>query len=146
MKYLTQDLTKIEYGVIAHGCNAQGVMGAGVAKALRNKWPEVYTEYCKMGLELGRVQYVCIDDLLFVANCITQEYYGNDNRVYASLKAIDSALSKVAKDAGEFDLPIFMPKIGCGLGGLAWSQVAEIVSKNEKIYGAEFNICDLTRM
>ncbi len=28
--------------VISHGCNTHNIMGAGVAKALRNKWPETY--------------------------------------------------------------------------------------------------------
>ena len=30
---------------LAHGTNCHGVMGSGVAKAVRNKFPEAYTEY-----------------------------------------------------------------------------------------------------
>ena len=28
-------------GIIMHGCNAQGVMGSGLAKDIRERWPAV---------------------------------------------------------------------------------------------------------
>lgn len=31
--------------IIVHCCNDRGVMGAGVALALRKKWPQVYSDY-----------------------------------------------------------------------------------------------------
>ena len=40
-----------EIAVIPHCCNTLGVMGAGVALALRNKWPIVYDVYKRMEKE-----------------------------------------------------------------------------------------------
>ena len=44
------NITEVTQGVIVHGCNAQGVMGSGVAKQLRAKYPEIYVDYLD-GLE-----------------------------------------------------------------------------------------------
>ncbi len=30
---------------IAHGCNAQGAMGAGVAAVVSKRWPQLYLKY-----------------------------------------------------------------------------------------------------
>ena len=38
MKIVVSDLLDIEQGMIVHGCNAQGVMGAGVADQIRRKY------------------------------------------------------------------------------------------------------------
>lgn len=34
--------------VICHQVNCQGVMGAGLAKQIRIRWPEVYVDYKKL--------------------------------------------------------------------------------------------------
>ena len=126
MKYVNQDITTVTSGIICHGVNCQGVMGSGVAMAIRNKWPEVYKAYKQQptGKEmLGVCHAICVQDEpeLFVANCYTQEYYGKDGRVYASTKAIEEALANVFYLAVTYDgLTIHSPKIGCGLGGLRW--------------------------
>ena len=50
MKYMLGDLLSVEEGIIAHQCNMYGVMGAGVARLLANKYEDLessYREYCK---------------------------------------------------------------------------------------------------
>ena len=51
------DICSVNSGIIVHGCNAQGVMGSGVAKAIRLKYPQVFEDYKnfknQFGLELG---------------------------------------------------------------------------------------------
>lgn len=42
MIYLNKNIITIQEGVIAHGVNCTGAMNSGVAKAIREKWPEVY--------------------------------------------------------------------------------------------------------
>ena len=48
INYLTKDITTVDRGIIAHGCNCQGVMGSGVARFLRDKYPQIFPEYAKM--------------------------------------------------------------------------------------------------
>ena len=43
--YKQGDLTQAEEYIIAHGCNAQGKMGSGVAKAIRREFPQAYSYY-----------------------------------------------------------------------------------------------------
>ena len=124
-------------GIILHGVNCQGVMGSGVAKAIRDKWPQVYKEYADVVREyggpsyaneyLGEVHWVEIGDV-WVANCFTQEFYGKDGHRYASYDAMDRCMEEVARVAPQFPhAPINFPLIGCHLGGLQWPIVREII-------------------
>jgi len=162
VKYLKQNVVEIERGIVAHGCNCQGVMGSGVAAAVRSKWPYAYETYkgiCEAyGKDddlLGLVQFVTVqherDDgvnkqaKIVVANMFTQQFYGNDGKVYADLKAIETALEQTVIMADVVKLPIYMPKVGCGLGGLNWkTDVQPIVERIAADYpDIEINICDL---
>jgi len=93
--YLKKDLTTIAFGIIAHGCNCQGVMGAGVAKRLRTKWPEIFKPHktiCDVYKTnqdelLGQVCFVEISNDLIIANIFSQKFYGNDkNKKICELK------------------------------------------------------------
>lgn len=137
MQYEIKNITTIETGIIAHGVNCQGVMGSGVALAIKNKWPIVYVQYLStkpFGRSLlGNTFLVTIDEpnRLFVANCYTQEFYGSRG-VFASPEAVRSSLFLVYKYANRDNLPIYMPKIGAGRGGLNWeNDVVPIIERLE---------------
>lgn len=57
---ITGDLLAIERGIIVHGCNARGKMGAGLAAAIAKKHPGVYEGYLEVfrerGLDIGDIQ------------------------------------------------------------------------------------------
>lgn len=97
IRNITGDVTAPIKGIIGHGVNCQGVMGSGVALAIRNKFPKAYQEYLQLCSEkkpeelLGTTQLVQISDDLYVANMFTQLKFGHDGKVYASLDAIRSA-------------------------------------------------------
>jgi O-acetyl-ADP-ribose deacetylase (regulator of RNase III) len=89
MKIIKQDVTKLDHGVIAHGCNCQGVMGSGVARALRDRWPEIFEPYYNLCVTgqfssqlLGKMSIVHINEFpeLYVANCLTQHTYGHSGK------------------------------------------------------------------
>jgi O-acetyl-ADP-ribose deacetylase (regulator of RNase III) len=128
----TQDIALIKNGIIGHGVNCQGVMGSGVAAALRDKYPQVYDSYvmfCQAhptkSERLGLVDFVSIDTDLIVANMFTQEFYGRDGKVYACPKAITDTLIWVMNKAKHYKKDIYIPKLGCGLGGLSWPDTVE---------------------
>lgn len=138
--YIEQDITDVKEGIVLHGCNCQGKMASGVAKAVRKQWPTVYTNYIRLCESitdkkslLGMAQMVVVSNNppLFVFNCFTQLYYGNDGRKYASVDAVREALEKIVKFAAAHKIDkIYMPRIGCGLGGLNWdSEVGPIVEQ-----------------
>lgn len=125
MKYIQGDITNETSGLIIHGVNAQGVMGSGVARAIRDKWPQVYDAYKahEQGRKaLGQVQFVNISEGLVVGNCWTQEFYGNDGRVYADIKALAKCIFHAMLFCDEHNLVLKTPKIASGLAGLDWER------------------------
>ena len=120
------DITKVRSGIIVHGCNAQGVMGSGVAKQLRATYPDIFTDYCELianfnrvGMSaLGKVAWSDITTDLVVANAITQCFYGQDGKKYVSYDALDAAFASIASFAKVTESTIHIPfLIGAGLGG-----------------------------
>jgi len=104
--------------VIVHGCNAQGVMGSGIAKTIRDMYPEVYEDYKTIegmsGLYLGDVVHSYINPELMVVSAITQETYGrNKNIQYVEYNAVGRALATITSIYK--DREIHIPFIGGGL-------------------------------
>jgi O-acetyl-ADP-ribose deacetylase (regulator of RNase III) len=129
------DLFAVTDGILVHGCNAQGVMGSGVAAQVRSKCPEAYRVYRekfeKSGLKLGDVIFCTADTFLdtgkprlIIANAVTQEFYGRQpGRVYVSYDAIKTCFERIREVALENGLSVHFPLIGCGLAGGDWNEV-----------------------
>jgi O-acetyl-ADP-ribose deacetylase (regulator of RNase III) len=126
---------------VLHGCNAQGVMGSGVALAVKKKYPSAYTTYLASaqqgGMRLGVVTFAVQENGLCVFNGITQEFYGHQpswgKTVYVSYDAVTevmAAMDYCAKEQGQdWPIEVAMPKIGAGLGGGDWDTIAEIIEQ-----------------
>lgn len=128
-KIIKQDILEVGSGVIVHQVNNKGVMGAGLAKAIRNKWPVVYQHYKAKPPVLGTVQYVSIRHGLAVINLCSQDGYGR-SRCYTSYIAMRAGLSIIAQVMEEMEMscPVYIPyKMGCGLGGGDWKIVSKII-------------------
>ncbi len=128
--------------VFIHGCNAQGVFGSGVAKIVKDIYPEAYKFYKevhkKQGLHLGQVILVQTNSGPTIANAITQEFYGRDVNVkYADYDAIIIACEAVAKHFEDSGKEIHLPMIGGGLGNLD-------VKRLTAIFQAVFHDSDAT--
>lgn len=137
MHIVEGDMLKQSRGLIVHGCNAQGVMGGGVAAQIRTKYPVAYEQYKNLAMgegSLGTCQIVKVTEELFIGNCITQLFYGNDGRKYADIRAVRKSLDSAMFWCDLFEQPLHMPEIGCGLGGLQWNEIAEVAEVLEKKY------------
>lgn len=145
MKYVKGSILDATQHYIAHGCNSQGVMGAGVALALRTKWPvvyDIYREAIDMGQDkLGDLSLATVADDKMVANLITQEGISHRRRE-ANYSAVIMALQKliIYTDARQ----IAIPKIGCGLGGCDWNVMDMLLEDFELMNrGVEFTVYDI---
>lgn len=124
--YIQRDITETQCPILIHGCNAQGKMGAGVALAIRRKWPAVFESYINHlknnDFPLGTVGWHH-EDQIDIANMITQINYGRTPGVkYASILAIGNALNEVCRRTDPLvQIAIASPKVGCSLGGLDWN-------------------------
>lgn len=127
-----KDLLKMNVDVIAHQVNCQGVMGAGLALQIRNKYPEVYAtyrKYCPNSNLLGKIQMVDVGTH-FVANLFAQDKYGTDKR-HTSYEALKQCFIKLRNYAINNELhSIAIPyNIGCGLAGGDWNTVSKIIKE-----------------
>jgi O-acetyl-ADP-ribose deacetylase (regulator of RNase III) len=131
IEYIKGDLFSTECKTILHGCNAQGVMGSGVAKIIREKYPKAYNVYVEKhnreGLRLGHCIKVLAEEKLIV-NAITQQYYGRDGSKYVSYDAVDEVMKEVNTMHYIYGIKeIAMPQIGAGLGGGNWRVIEAII-------------------
>lgn len=136
--YKKGDVTEADEPVIVHGCNALGVMGAGVAKTIRDKFPKAYKEYRKeyeqFGLRLGTLVDGGTVGGKRIIHAITQGSYGTDRRQvnYESVYRCFEELNKRASSSGI--AAIAMPRIGSGLGGGHWPIIATIIEETATAY------------
>ena len=132
----------VEHGHIIHGCNAQGVMGSGVAKIIRDKYTIAYQTYMQQkdtGYILGEVIPAIVEPNLIIINAITQEFYGTD-RVHADYKAIEQAFkgAKHLATSGMIEsTDIHMPLIGGGLAGGDAHTILTIMDQQFSDYDGE---------
>jgi len=118
--------------VIVHICNNIGAWGSGFVKAVSAKWskPEqVYRSIPKDKLELGNVEFINVEDNIYVANLIGQDSirYDNEGKPPIRYGAIENGLFKIYQWASDNNATIHMPRIGCGLAGGKWSEIEKII-------------------
>lgn len=146
VKYVKGDLLETHCDYICHQVNCQGVMGSGIAKQIREKWPEVFDEYirrCNAAPSdnpsfwlLGTPQYVIVGDIC-VINMFSQKDYGYDQRRYTSYDAFWECLVDIACTTSVGKSIGFPKNIGCGLGGGDWNIISTMI---EDVLGKDFDV------
>lgn len=130
------DIVTSDAAVICHQVNCRGAMGAGVAKAISNKWPIVKSEYeslCTLSASpydlLGSAQVVKVENGLYVVNLFGQLNYGRNRVCYTDYYALEKAMKSV-NDLFKGKTVALAWKIGCGLAGGDWTFVEEIIMRS----------------
>lgn len=135
MKHIKGDIFESGADAILHQVNCQGVMGSGVAKQVREKYPivfEYYKSWCddpslKPGL-LGQAQVVYTDDTgkQAIVNLFAQDKFGYDGNCYTDYEALRRCLESVNRQfAGcTIAIPYLM---ACHRGGGDWSVVSNMI-------------------
>lgn len=114
--------------VLVHCCNAQGVMGSGLAKTIKENYPAVFQRYrdlyLRKELALGSVVGVRAGEGI-IYNIIGQKFYGTDGR-YVNYGALGKCLQTVAELTP--DLVVGFPyKLASDRGGASWIIVREMI-------------------
>lgn len=137
IEYIKGDLFSVTEGIIAHGCNCQGVMGSGVAKIVKEKYPKAFLEYAKLCSRyneydsytlLGTAQNVVVDyKYLVIYNLFTQNFYGTGDK-HVNYEAVYTSFSTMFAKEEMNAYTINIPKIGAGLGGGDWKVIEAIIN------------------
>lgn len=128
------DLLATKVTIRCHQVNCRGAMGAGIAKQIRNKYPEVYEPYkalCKQfgSKLLGEVQFVACYDGTVIANLFAQDDWSTD-RVQTNMQALEECLQKVAAFAAKTGATVGVPRLmGAGLAGGDWNLIEPLIEK-----------------
>lgn len=113
--------------VIVNPVNCVGVMGAGLAKQFKERYPRMFAKYqsCCMAklLEPGKLM-LCKESDKWILLFPTKNHWKDRSE----LIYIKQGLNKLV---AEYQLrgikSIAIPKIGCGLGGLNWEEVKPLI-------------------
>lgn len=109
--------------VLGHGVNCMGIMGAGVAAIVRNKFAsahELYVEACASGeLEPGLTQLLNVNESLYLANIASQNYPGKDAKSEWVISAVEDLIVTLRENnLLTAKTQIRVPLIAGGIGGL----------------------------
>lgn len=108
---------------IGHGVNCYGVMGAGIAKEFRRLLPDMYTQYklfCDANLLYPSFVFPWQSRKKLILNIASQNAPGANAMMWALVDGVIRAI-EITADTGRTSLAL--PRIGCGIGGLAWDHV-----------------------
>ncbi|MFD2941096.1 macro domain-containing protein [Flavobacterium notoginsengisoli] len=123
--------------IIVHVCNDIGGWGKGFVVAISKRWKDLEKQYrewfrSKDNFELGKVQFVQVEEDLWVANLVGQHdiIVKNKNReMPIRYNAIEEGLKTVSDFAITNKASVHMPRIGCGLAGGKWEMIEPIILK-----------------
>lgn len=144
--YKIGNLLDAQTDVIAHQVNCRGVMGSGVAKQIKERWPVVFETYKhalhptkvaaalypKLNRILGNCQLVDRtgnNSGEWVANLFAQHDYGRDNKRYTNYEALYTSLSSLKEQMDqEYLTSVSFPyKMSSDRGGADWNIVLAMI-------------------
>ncbi|MNK29923.1 Macro domain protein [compost metagenome] len=122
--------------IIVHICNNIGGWGKGFVLAISKRWKAPENSYrtwyqSKDNFNLGEVQFVQVEQDLWIANLIGQHKINKDENGNAPIRydAVEEGLRKVADFASDINASVHMPRIGCGLAGGEWGIIEPIIKE-----------------
>ena len=145
IKFFNGDLLKSGCDVICHQVNEYGVMGAGIAKQIKEKYPKAFEDYIKAikektskGENLPLIALSKQPDGVVIANMFTQRKGKTDIEILRKavtllvLQVFDLFITKGKMDSHTgvlFDRPfrVGIPyKYGCGIAKGDWENVLKV--------------------
>lgn len=132
---LRGDLLKSDCDVLIHCCNCFNTMGAGIARALADRWPGVRAADDKTERgdrsKFGKFT-VYSNEKITVYNLYGQYNFGTSKRM-VNYEAVLRGLERIAKDLKEKgvykEVDIGTYKLGCGLAGGNWNIMKPIIEE-----------------
>lgn len=150
IKHIKCDIFESGADIICHQVNCQGVMGSGIAKQVREKFPNVFAYYkkvcddwrIKFGSDalLGQMQIVPVT-IGWIANLFAQDKFGYDGKCYTDYDSLRRCLETVKNRFPNktIAIPYLM---GCARGGGDWNIVYKMIEEVFADYNGEVLICE----
>lgn len=128
-----QDIFKSKLDAIVNTVNCIGVMGAGLAKEFKKRYPEMYREYRKKcenkKLKIGKLHVFRPIDRLII-NFPTKIHWKDNSK----LEWIEAGLKYFITNYKKWNIKsVAFPQLGTSHGKLNWNDVKPIMEKYLKI-------------
>lgn len=171
MKHVKGDLilgfSEGDFDVIVHGCNCGNNMGDGIAKTIRDQYPEAYEADCRTRrfdkTKMGTYTYADIwrdrrnsdgCERVFlgtIINAYTQFHWqgvGKDGGPLCDYDALRSVFRQLKMDYGNQGKSFGVPAIGAARAGGDWRIISQIIDEElagEEVIFVEYNGVDAVR-
>lgn len=144
------NLVKEPLDAFIHQANCFNTMGSGVAKSVKEVYPEVYEADCRtirgdVG-KLGTFSFAKTKDGKVGYNLYSQFNYGYDGKLYTNYDAMRHGLEKICehiktnlKPNAKIGIPC---RMGCARGGGSWDEVLKIIGEVFENETLEIVICE----
>ena len=127
VKFLKGNMFEVDVDALVNTVNTVGIMGKGIALQFSRAFPEIvkpYKDACESGqLKVGSVFTVKLSMLegpKYVINFPTKKHWKGNARIdfiQSGLRALVNEIQRLGIKS------VAVPPLGCGLGGLRWSDV-----------------------
>lgn len=144
IKYVNGDLIKMaknmDFDLIAHGCNCQHNFEKGIAKKIKKEFPDSFdADLSHLNPQLGGISIGYeMEYELCIVNCYTQIWYGQayslNNRNKIKADTVEARYNAIRSCFQQINIEyegdhLGLPLIGCGLAGLEWKNVKNIINE-----------------
>jgi O-acetyl-ADP-ribose deacetylase (regulator of RNase III)/uncharacterized protein YwgA len=130
IEFIKEDILKIEAEAIVNSVNLKGVMGKGLALAMKNAYPQnykLYKEACeKEVIKIGKIFVTEPGEFFpkYIVNFPTKNHW----RFPSKYEYIEAGLVDLKNWIKENDIKsVAIPPLGSGNGKLNWVKVKEII-------------------
>ena len=125
--FVKGDILEAKVEAIVNPVNCEGYMSKGLALQVKQLYPNAFNDYsvaCKEGrLKIGQVHYFQENEKI-VINFPTKDKW----RSKSKLSYITDGLPELINLLKNLNIKsIAIPPLGCGLGGLKWDEVKQLL-------------------
>lgn len=128
LEFVQGDMFESPVDILVNTVNCVGVMGAGVALAFKQRYPEMFREYKRLcehnNIVPGKMHVWHPLGSEWVINFPTKRHWKDQSR-YDDIEAGLDDLHSYLRSLGP--VTVAMPALGCGHGGLDWARVSTMI-------------------
>lgn len=130
--YKTGNMFNSDANYFVNPVNLMGTSGKGLALEVKRRYPKserIYQAICKSGeFDIGDILQVPTDDNKFILFFPTKKHWKDPSEYEYIERGLDS-LKYRCQDIPKNSI-VAVPQLGCGLGGLKWDKVHDLIRQN----------------
>ena len=129
LKIINGNLLDIKKGVIIHQISTKREMNEGLAKEIKEKYPEHYNDYINSSMFMGSIVISAINDDLGIMGFIAQDT-SEGKEMNTDYHAFQMCLERLRRiHSCDETINYYMPYgIGCGVAGGDWEEISKMIS------------------